>query len=458
MNGDIEAAIELVQNALLMFQFDTKSKSTLYCILFKSYMSLEYYEKAHASIISNMDLEWRLICLKHFISDLCNQNKTSQLVSFDYGDLHQDVLKILYERANRADLRTHDYYNIIYSLHLKHKDYLKAAYCMFESASRLKKEVQGLQSLKRQEKCYLACLNVLKLVDKKYAWIARPTLESTDSSEKSPLTIQPQENGANQNLNMQIINVEEINKNYMATNYMIKLASINQNQSNTANFYNTDEIISLLIKFELFDDALIASSLFKTCTNPMTPVFIGLVDRCCQESKNTELFQNEFDFPKNNDSISCYLPFENSTDFKWRLLISYLMKYNETEYYKIACKRLLKNGFQIPNSIGYLFKQLNPNALLKIYIEFNFWEECVQIISEQIDQIINKERLGISNQNDRFDASRLSTLSYTNIDKILYVLSKSKHVSEKGVDLKKKIFIYFDQAKFASESIQKTCA
>lgn len=263
-----------------------------------------------------MDLEWKLTCLKHFISELCNQNKTSQLVSFDYGELHQDVLKILYERASRSDLRTHDYYNIIYSLHIKHKNYLKAAYCMLESATRLKKELVGIHSLKRQERCYLACLNVLKLVDKKYAWIARPTVSEAAKRVlrnpllKSPSKQRPDSNEVkNLDEDVQIVDMEEINKNYMATYYMVKLSTINQNQSNIGNFYNTDEIVALLIKFRLFDDAVVASGLFKAVPLPMEAVFVGLVDSCSvQESK--DMFQSELDFAKNNDSIESYSPYE----------------------------------------------------------------------------------------------------------------------------------------------------
>ena len=206
-------------------------------------MSMEYYEKAHASIISNMDLEWKLTCLKHFISELCNQNKTSKLVSFDYGDLHQDVLKILYERANRSDLRTHDYYNIIYALHMKQKDYVKAAFGMYECAARLRKELSGINSLKRQERCYLACLNALKLIDRKFAWIPKPnmtenpdkyfdTLKSTDkasSSESNELK--------DENLNIEIVDLAEINKNYLTCYYMIKLSSLSQNQSTLGNLF-----------------------------------------------------------------------------------------------------------------------------------------------------------------------------------------------------------------------------
>ena len=38
---------------LFPFQFDSQSRSTLYVILFRSYMSLEYYDKAHHAIVSN---------------------------------------------------------------------------------------------------------------------------------------------------------------------------------------------------------------------------------------------------------------------------------------------------------------------------------------------------------------------------------------------------------------------
>ena len=111
-----------------------------------------------------------------------------------------------------------------------------------------------------------------------------------------------------------------------------------------------------------------------------------------------------------------------------------LTKFNDTEYYKIISQRLLKNGFEIPNSIAHLFKELNANALLKIYIDLNFWNECIQIISEQVDNIVKKENIEMStdNENDKWSSKTSSTLSYTNIDKILYVLSKSKDISEVG--------------------------
>jgi hypothetical protein len=253
LNGNLEAAIELIQNALLKCQFDLMSKSKLYCILFKSYMDLEYFDRAHMALMSNLDLEWKSSSLKHFVIELCNQNRTSTLVSFDYGDMLVDVIGILYKRAQASDLKVNDYYRVLYAIYVKIKDYRRAAYYMYECAVRLRREINGINSLKRQEKCLLVCLNLLKLVDKKFAWIPVYTASldmtacSGDSERStgrifdnkfSSLNKQLNDDAhehdptlSDKNLNFEIIDMDEINRNYMIVHYMIKLSGIISNQS-----------------------------------------------------------------------------------------------------------------------------------------------------------------------------------------------------------------------------------
>ena len=211
-------------------------------------MDLDYYDKAHIAMVSNFDMEWKRTCLKHFISELCNKNKTDILVKFDYGDMLQDVIHILYKRAQSSDLRSHDYYRLLYALHIKNKDYRKAAFYMYECALRLKHEISGINSLKRQEKCFLLCLNLLKMVDKKFAWIALPykveeitggigagntfKLSTWDSSANKNTS--RKDCGTeidDKNLNCHIVDIDEINKNYMNTTLLIKLSTLVQNQS-----------------------------------------------------------------------------------------------------------------------------------------------------------------------------------------------------------------------------------
>lgn len=191
-------------------------------------------------------------CLKQFVSELCNQNKTDILISFDYGDLQLEVLNLLYKRAQSSDLRTSDFYRILYSIYVKVKDYRKAALCLYECYLRLKREILGLNSLKRQEKCLLACLNLLKLVDKKFAWISilQPRLEDQVSA-KSMASIQDlklqhinsQTNNSNAdeaisdlNYEIKIIDLDEINRNYLIVYYTLKLSTLLPNQSSLSIF------------------------------------------------------------------------------------------------------------------------------------------------------------------------------------------------------------------------------
>ena len=74
-------------------------------------------------------------------------------------------------------------------------------------------------------------------------------------------------------------------------------------------------------------------------------------------------------------------------------------------------------------------------------MEFNFWDECIEIISEQIDISINKDPQ-ILNQ----IGSKPTTLSFNSVDKILYVLSKS---GKSTLDVSgSKLHLYFVLALF----------
>ena len=122
LNGNIDAIIDLIHKAIL--SRNERNRSRLYCILFKSYMDLEYYENAFEALMTNTDIEWKRNCLKQFIVELCNQNKASELIKFEYSYMQQYVKEILYKRATSSDLRTHDYYSLLYSFYIKNEDSL----------------------------------------------------------------------------------------------------------------------------------------------------------------------------------------------------------------------------------------------------------------------------------------------------------------------------------------------
>lgn len=114
---------------------------------------------------------------------------------------------------------------------------------MYECSQRLKREIHGIESLKRQKKCLLACLNLLKLVDKKLSWLAvagttASSLEETATESRSRFNFLNSLTSSNSfgnpidlNINVDIADYDEINRNYMLVDYMIRLSKIMSNQS-----------------------------------------------------------------------------------------------------------------------------------------------------------------------------------------------------------------------------------
>jgi hypothetical protein len=256
LNGNTDAIIELIHKAIPSCKCQL-NRSKLYCILFKSYMDLEYYEQAFEALMTNTDAEWKRNCLKQFVVELCNQNKASVLIDFEYSHMQEYVKELLHKRALASDLRTHDYYSILYAFFLKNSDYIKAAGCMYEYAQRLKKEQTGMSSLLKQEKCYLACLNCLKLVNSDYAWLA-----------------------VSQSDGCTIVKYEDINKSYLIVYFTIRISAFTSNQNTIATYFSVDELVGLLVKYGLLDDAIILCLTFKSADqSPLANVFTSLVER-----------------------------------------------------------------------------------------------------------------------------------------------------------------------------------
>lgn len=89
--------------------------------------------------------------------------------------MYEDLERIVESRARSLDLLSSNYYNFLYSFHMKKGNLRKAATMMYEQGVRLGQETTGdSESLHQQAKCYLACLNALRLVDPRYAWIVKP--------------------------------------------------------------------------------------------------------------------------------------------------------------------------------------------------------------------------------------------------------------------------------------------
>ena len=116
-----------------------------------------------------------------FVVTLFERKQLRQLASYPYIDMFEDLETIIESRARSVDLKVNNYYDFLYSFHVTKENYRKAAHVMYECGMRLENELCNQEGLQRQAKAYLSCINCLKLVDPKNAWIVRPVLKPKQS-------------------------------------------------------------------------------------------------------------------------------------------------------------------------------------------------------------------------------------------------------------------------------------
>lgn len=166
----------------------------MYSIKFKHHLTLRHYENAFDSLNSNPDVERKKDNLRELIKILLDERRFDTLSNFTYGSLDELFINILLSRARANDSVENVFYDFLYTYHMKRGPlcYRMAASVMYEQAYRLSfHHPQSEDILEKQVKCYLAAENVLRLCDKKYQWIIRP---SDPDEEDSEVVFEPKAN------------------------------------------------------------------------------------------------------------------------------------------------------------------------------------------------------------------------------------------------------------------------
>lgn len=156
---------------------------------------------------------------------------------------------------------------------------------------RLGTEVGTPEGLKQQAKCFLACLNCLKLVNPKYAWIIKPMprvsrgQEHQPRSSALPVGVSPKRSNEGEEIvienfdkpvKMTVLEMSDIEKDFELVCSRIKLASKIGDKSGGVSALSAGETVSLLINANLFEDAIHICNLFDLSFKPIVE---GLASR-----------------------------------------------------------------------------------------------------------------------------------------------------------------------------------
>lgn len=414
--GYYDYVIDLAKTAMAVCEDDDPDRTTLCYILFSYHLKLGHNNEAYDAMIANPDQSRRKDSLRQFIVTLFERRQLKQLATFPYIDMFEDVEQIIESRARSVDLNVNNYYDFLYSFHISKENYRKAAHVMYECGMRLGTEVFTHDGLKRQAKCYLACINALKLVDPNYAWIVKPVLKISDARTSEPLGpgVSPKHNldgdefmpnALSSKPHMQVLELGEIEKEFQLICVRLKLANKQQKQQGdplvgmSGSGLSASETVSLLVVSNLYEDAIQIATLFDLDKRPIAE---GLTSKCVRLSRSRQGEQDAaWDWlGENNASLDTVNT--TSVEAAWKLLESLVAKIEEprqTVAHKAVVTRLFSLNASLPVWLVAKYKELNAAELLRLYLVHGYLELAGLLASEYLSAVMGtgKEYFGLPN-------------------------------------------------------------
>ena len=391
--------------------------SSFMTTIFMCHLEFGNIVDAFCSMLLNPSAIQRKDCLRQFTVKLYEKQAISEMINFDYGKMEDDFINILEFRARSTDLlqteKKVDFYEILYSYFVKRNNYRKSASIIYEYAKRLCQEVNGVESLKKQARCFLLAINSLRLIDPKYAWIIQPTIKASSSSlhfgrSSSSVTSSikrkhglddAQESPPSDTITrkeIQVLNINDIVKEYELTNARYKLLEKSSQLNSIASTpLSAEETITLLISNLQFDLAFQLSTHFDL---PYEPVLEGLVGKYVyltelpfrKISLEAGLMEiNECFIENDTASLSFIANAEMpAIDKMLFLILTYIEKYeekNQTRLHKCVAEKLLESGIPLPNPLKLSYQKRNSPELLRILMSYDYIESAFNFALELID-------------------------------------------------------------------------
>lgn len=396
--------ITLAERAICVADKSDPNVATLYLKAFKYHLELGHYEKAYNAMVTNPDTSSRKDCLRQLLNVLCDRKQLQTLVQFPYIDLQDEMVCMLESRARSADLSSHNYYDLLYSIHVSRNNFRRAGNVMYEHGLRLGQELPGIRGLQRQVQCYLAAMNALRLVKPEYAWVVKPIPRSHhmirgESSAASPKHYLDGEEKLESDIpkrSLEIVELGDLEKEYLLVDARLRLIQKNADlliASGPSMF--PSEMVGLLVSAGMFDRAIIICKAFNLKLNS---IFENLALRCVtlaqyslQDVNGANQIEDAWDWLQENELPQFPGAKENSvSDQAWLLLKTYLTKYEEPNgcYHRVTASTLLSHDYPLPTWFVNPYKSLDFAELLRLYLGFDKLEEAVGLALEYIEAVV----------------------------------------------------------------------
>lgn len=282
---------------------------------------------------------------------------------------------------------------------------------MYECAMRIGTEMVNLAGLKQQVRCYLACLNALRLVNPEYAWIIKPVLKLMDPQPNLPPGVSPKHSHGGEIVTpsrikprLDVLEIKDIEREFQLIAARLKLANAKKKKDQscgaiTGPTLSAQDAVTLLVSFNNFTEAVKVAKAYKV---DYRPIVEGLTSRCVYLSKAKSAADKDaaWDWLAEND-FGDYAA-ATSVEAAWALLkklVEDLELEGQTTLKKAVAIRLLSLGTSFPAWIVTAYKATNPAELLHIYMSHGYMLLATVIAIEYIEAALGngKDYFGFTN-------------------------------------------------------------
>ena len=388
--------------------------SQLYTTLFLNHLEMGNYDEAYQVMILNPDSSTKNDRLRQFIVKMFEKNSARKLVSYSFHGLSEDFIQIIETKAKLNDLSLGSsgcgYYEVLFSFHSKEGRHRRAASIMYELGRRLGQEVPGIDSLRKQVSCFLITLNCLRLVDKKFQWIVKPTLVQKSSldatmnegcpSPKRPFDVDRRPAKVSKK-EIQVLGIEDIKIEYELSNCRLKLLERDARLNDLATSHlRPSEVVTLLLSNAMFETVL---KMCRILNMSVIPVFESLVSKYIRLVQLPSMDQDADESMKEiyecfGDEMVAPQDFIMTSDCPpagkvWYLIQSYLEIHEEeksSKLHKCITEKLLSSGVSVPTSLKQSYQKRNCPQYLWLLMSYNYIEEASILALEYLDAILGK--------------------------------------------------------------------
>jgi len=389
-----DLVIMIAETGLAVAPQHHPERATLAYILFSYHLKLGHNDDAYDAMVSNPDKMRRKDSLRQFLVTLFDRGELAVLSGYPYIDMLDDVESIIESRARSADLSVNNYYDFLYSFHIMKENYRKAAHVMYECGARLGLELNSLQGLKKQAQSYLACINSLRLVNKKYQWIVKPGHGMAGKSPKR--SFDGDEKDVSSMASIDVIEIQDIEKELILTQARLKLCGSGDNMSSLplTPGLTPAETVALLIGSNLFMDAINICQIYNLSSS-MVNVAQGLATKCAKLSSSG----------KGGDIAAAWTWLadnrkaggreggvgEDAVEAAWQLLEHIVTKYEErgcTSLHRAVLCKLAQARCSPPPWLISGYKLRDCSELIRVYHQLGYIELAGEVAIQYIKAVM----------------------------------------------------------------------